>query len=263
MNTIAFLSNQPVLNSNLTIPFPTLSENLLSAYRSQERGWVMVPPLDLIDAKKPLTVGSGAIGYERNGKWKLHISIAPSDMERALPILIQVLHHTNAPRLGFKVQTKANLATSHQIGKEVALLFDKKVEEEALEQNSKAIENCLSSLWNAFYYANIKPEPGYVLTAETIKEIQNAKPGDQCCEKDNLKAGKFDRALPCPYNINYFYYRNESFIPVCDEEIEDLKGIPGIVAASDILDLVEDDPDYVHNPFREPDPFREIEIKTS
>ena len=97
------------------------ASKLLTAFNSSQEGWVMVPPKDQIKTEQPFAIGSGAIGYDGNGRWKLHVSINPLQMEAAIPIILDVLHGSNAPRLGFKVQTKANLDSVHQIGKDFTL----------------------------------------------------------------------------------------------------------------------------------------------
>ena len=192
----------------------------------------MVPPKDQITAEQPFMIGSGAIGYDGNGRWKIHVSIDPAQMELAIPIIVEVLHGLNAPRLGFKMQTKANLDSVHQIGKELAIIFDRHVEEAALEGHLDVIQNCLSLLWRKLNSAGIRPEPGFVLTPETIDIISKAPNGSQVKEKQNLETGKFDRAIPCPKGHNFFYYRDENFAPIRDDAIGDLRGIPGVYAAS-------------------------------
>jgi hypothetical protein len=142
---------------------------------------------------------------------------------QAIPILIDVLHGPEAPRLGFKMQTKALLGAQHQIGKELALIFDEKIEQEALEGNLLPIQNCLSNLYKRFISAGIRPESGYVLTPQTMKFIEQAPDGSQTLEKTNLTIGKFDRAIPCPQGINFFNYRDDSYISVMDQHRNDYK----------------------------------------
>lgn len=235
--------------------------SLLEAYKTQEKGWVMVFPKGAETAEsRSFSVGSGAIGFEGNGRWKVHVSINPEQMEKAIPIIIDVLRGSEAPRLGFKMQTLGNLQGSHQIGKEIAILFDAQDENATLNNTSTDIQDCLSRLWSRLFDAGIRPEPGYVLTAETIREI---KDGGQQLEKDNLAMGKFDRAIPCPEDSNFFYYRDENFVPMKDDEIGDLKGTPGVFAASDIHRLARRDPSSAHNPSRAPDPFINLHIHRS
>ncbi len=221
----------------------------------------MVPPKDQITAEQPFMIGSGAIGYDGNGRWKIHVSIDPAQMEQAIPIIVEVLHDLNAPRLGFKMQTKANLDSVHQIGKELAIIFDRQVEEAALKGHLDVIQNCLSLLWRKLNFAGIRPEPGFVLTPETIDFISKAPNGSQVKEKQNLETGKFDRAIPCPKGHNFFYYRDENFAPIRDDAIGDLRGIPGVYAASDIVKLAREKPHLAHNPTESRDPFLNLRIQ--
>lgn len=236
------------------------AEKLLKAYDTDKEGWVMVPPKDLINVEKPFVIGSGAAGYEGNGRWKIHVSIDPRQMEQAIPILVEVLHSQDAPRLGFKMQTKANLNSVHQIGKELAIIFDKNVEKEAMN-NPKIVEDFLSLLWNKLHAAGIHPEPGLVLTPKTMAAIEKASDNSQIKEKQNLERGKFDRAISCPEGSNYFYYRDENFAPMEDNEIGDLRGIPGVFCKSEILALAKQNPDLAHNPTQSADPFLKLQIK--
>ena len=85
----------------------------------------------------------------------------------------------------------------------------------------------------------------------------------QVKEKQNLKTGKFDRAIPCPKECNFFHYRDENFAPMLDDEIGDLKGVPGVYAASDIIALAKKQPHLAHNPTQSPDPFLTLSLKCS
>lgn len=238
------------------------AKKLLAAYNSPKEGWVMVPPREQLKAEQAFVVGSGAIGFEGNGRWKIHVSIDPAQMEQAIPIIVEVLHAVDAPRLGFKMQTKANLDSVHQIGKELAIIFDKQVEEDALKGDLEGVQNCLSLLWKKLSSAGIRPEPGFVLTPQTIADIRKAPNGSQIKEKQNLETGKFDRAILCPDGHNFFYYRDENFAPMRDDEIGDLRGIPGVYAASDIIDLALKQPNLAHNPTQSPDPFLNLMIQS-
>lgn len=245
-------------------PLAKTTEKLLAAYATEvddwTGGWIMVPPKDLIKADEPFVIGSGAIGYEGNGRWKIHVSIDPSQMEAAIPILVEVLHGPDAPRLGFKMQTRDNLTAVHQIGKELAIIFDQKVEDEALKGNLKPVQDCLNALWNALYNAGIEPEMGYVLTPKTMDFIREMSSDTHVKEKLNLLSGKFDRAIPCPSDRNYFHYRDENIAPMMDDQIGDLRGVPGVYAASDIVEIAKTDPDFAHNPSHAPDPFLGLKI---
>jgi len=236
---------------------------LLEAYNSGDkfRAWVFVPPKDEIPLDKPFSLGVGSVGFKEFGQWKLHISINPAQMEQAIPILIDVLHGPEAPRLGFKMQTKALLGAQHQIGKELALIFDEKIEQEALEGNLLPIQNCLSNLYKRFISAGIRPESGYVLTPQTMKFIEQAPDGSQTLEKTNLTIGKFDRAIPCPQGINFFNYRDDSYISVMDQHRNDYKENPDIFFASDLINLAKTEPQFAHNPKRLLDPFINLQIQ--
>lgn len=252
-----------LMNPGTTVSFSPTTKKLLEAYNSPQEGWVMVPPKDKLKADQAFVVGVGAIGFEGNGRWKIHVSIDPAQMEEAIPIIAAVLHSENAPRLGFKMQTKANLDSVHQIGKELAIIFDEQVEAAALKGDLTGIQDCLNLLWNKLNAAGIRPEPGLVLTPQTMNNIKNSPEGSQVKEKVNLNIGKFDRAIPCPEGRNFFFYRDENITPMLDNEIGDLKGLPEIYAASDIIKLAHKEPDFAHNPSKTPDPFINLTIKAS
>jgi hypothetical protein len=250
-----------VIQEEIPVELSPTAKKLLAAYNSPKEGWVMVPPSDQLKVEQAFVVGSGAIGFEGNGRWKIHVSIDPAQMEQAIPIIVDVLHSVDAPRLGFKMQTKANLDSVHQIGKELAIIFDKQVEEDALKGDLEGVQNCLNLLWKKLNSAGIRPEPGFVLTPQTITDIRKAPNGSQVKEKQNLETGKFDRAISCPEGRNFFYYRDENFAPMRDDEIGDLRGIPGVYAASDIIDLALKQPNLAHNPTQSPDPFLNLKIQ--
>ena len=260
------LKENPVVVSDLELQakqplqITAATEKLIRAFNSEEQGWVMIPPKDLMKVDESFVIGSGAVGFEGNGRWKIHVSIDPVQMEQALPIIIRVLHDKEAPRLGFKVQTKANLDSVHQIGKELAIIFDKEVEEAALKGDLKVVQNCLSELSKKLHSAGIRPEQGLVLTPETIDAITNAPEGTQIKEKQNLETGKFDREIPCSQGPQFFYYRDENFAPLRDDEIGDLKGEPGVFSTSDILKLARQEPHLAHNPTKSPDPFINLQL---
>lgn len=223
----------------------------------------MVPPRDQIKVSEPFVVGVGAIGFNGNGEWKIHISINPAQMEEAIPIILEVLHGPNAPRLGFKMQTKANLDSTHQIGKEFAIIFDRKVEKAALNGKLDIVEACLSLLWNKLVEAGIFPEPGFILTPETMEKIEKMPEKSQGLEKDNLLTGRFDRAIPCPNNCNFFHYRDGLAVLVQDADFKALEGFPGIFQASEIVRLAKEEPEFAHNPGKKADPFLQLKIKAS
>ncbi len=267
VNPRRMFASSTEIQEEIPVEVSLTAKKLLTAYKSPKEGWVIVPPKDQLQAEQDFVVGSGAIGFtsakgfKGNGRWKIHLSIDPAQMEQAIPIIVDVLHSADAPRLGFKMQTKANLDSVHQIGKELAIIFDKQVEDDALEGDLKGVQNCLNLLSKKLKSAGIRPEPGFVLTPQTIDDIRKVPKGSQVKEKENLETGKFDRAIPCPDGPSFFYYRDENFAPMRDDEIGDLRGTPGVYAASDILDLALKQPDLAHNPTKNPDPFLNLIIQ--
>jgi hypothetical protein len=227
---------------------------LLDAYRTLGEGWIMVPPRNEIEIGQPFRLAAGAVSFNRCGTWKIHISIRPDQMEQAIPIILEVLHAPDAPRVGFKMQTKANLNSGHQIGKEFAIIFD-----QVEEATPLSIERCLTRLWNRLYNAGIRPEEGLILTTQTMEAIEAAPEGTMPSEKDNLARGKFDRAIPCPLNCNFFHYRDESIVPMVDAG--DLGDLPGIYTGAQIRELASTRPHLAHNPSEKPDPFLTIRIQ--
>ena len=234
---------------------------LLAAYNSSIEGWVMVPPRDQREVEQSFVVGWGAIGFKGNGSWKIHVSIDPTQMEQAIPIIADVLLADDAPRLGFKMQTKVSLDSVHQIGKELAVIFDEELEIDTLNDKPEGIQNCLSLLSKNLKSAGIRPEPGFVLTPQTMDMIAEAPKGTQVKEKENLETGKFDRAICCTDGCNFFYYRDENFVPMRDDQIGDLGDEDGVCVASDIILLARTQPDLAHNPTEKPDPFLYLEIQ--
>lgn len=238
-------------------------EEVLSHFDSDWDGWIHVPPRDEIESGKKITKMIGGVGFNGLGKWKIHVSIDPAQMIKALPIIMEVLHGENAPRVGFKIAAKGLLLKQHQIGKELAIIFDKNLEE---EEGAKTITSSLNTLWNRLVDAGILPEKGDLLTVESMKRIQNAPEGTQKSEKQNLAAGKFDRAIPSPEGINFFYYREENSVLLTDETYQEaLKNRwfdkSSMAYGSQVLEIAKNNPDYAHNPLKKPDPFFNIIIK--
>ncbi len=160
----------------------------------------MVLPEETLAAQPQIRCGVGGVGYNGNGRWKFHVSIDPEQLQRAIPIIVEVLLAEDAPRLGFKIQTKANLDRAHQIGKELAIIFDEKAELDAQESGT-AVQRCLRLLWTKLHFDGIRAECGLVLTAQTMDAVRAAPIGSQVFEKKNLEAGKFDRAISCPDGV--------------------------------------------------------------
>lgn len=235
-------------------PLSTTQALLLNAYRTLGQGWVIVPPRTEIQRDQPFRLAAGSASFDGAGTWKIHVSIRPDQMEQAIPIILKVLHGTDAPRLGFKMQTKANLDSAHQIGKEFAIIFDQTAEAAALP-----VQRCLNRLWNRLYNAGIRPEQGLILTTQTMEAIEAAPEGTMTSEKENLARGKFDRAIPCPQNCNFFHYRDENIVPMLDAG--DLADIPGIFTGAQVKQLALSNPELAHNPAGKPDPFLNIVIQ--
>lgn len=156
--------------------------------------------------------------------------------------------------------TKALLQDSHQIGKECAVIFHRDIEKDTLSGNSTFVRDFLNSLWNKLYKAGIRPEAGLMLTAKTMNQIETAPDGEQVEEKRNLLSGKFDRAIPCPDDCHYYYYRDELCCGVDDSKTSLLGLPPAFMKGSVIREIAVTNPDLAHNPLHKPDPYFNIEI---
>lgn len=179
-------------------------------------GWVMVLPKESPAAEPRICCGVGAAGYDGNGRWKFHVSINPEQLQRAIPTIVEVLLAEDAPRLGFKMQTRANLDRAHQIGKEMAIIFDENAEADA-QQGGTAVQRCLRLLWTKLHFDGICAESGLVLTAQSMDAVRASPIGSQMFEKKNLEAGKFDRAISCPDGGPMIFYRDENCVIVDDD----------------------------------------------
>lgn len=204
---------------------------------------------------------AGAVGFDHNGQWKIHISIRPDQMERAIPIITQFICREDTPRLGLKIASQRLLGSQHQLGKEVALIFDQDV-----EQNPALVQTTLRALLEEFKQAGILPEEGRVLTPDTMEAIEQAPKGSQTLEKDNLRMGKMDRAIPCPGENQYFFYRNEQCIPMIPipGEMENVIDRSQRIITGDVVQAMARDPNrrlLAHNPFGDPDPFLTIDLR--
>lgn len=217
-----------------------VTNRLLQDYNSEGSFyWAQMPLKENIQEEVFLMLSPAVKSFEGCGDWTIHVSIDPKQMQEALPIIIDVLYGPDAPCVGIKVACQGVLKDSHHIGKEVSLLFS-----DEAEKNPESVKTCLSLLWHRLYNARIRPEPGYVLTPETIETIENAPEGTQIKEKENLRAGMFSRRIPCPEGYDFFYYRNEhfNFIPVSTE-------------------LAKSQPKFAHNPCKAPDPFLNLTLE--
>jgi hypothetical protein len=234
-----------------------LSAQILQKFFEPEEGWVMVNPGESIAAEPPIDSGIGAVGC--NGQWKFHVSINPEQLPLAVPLIVEALLCEGAPRLGFKIQKKTNLDSEHQIGKELAIIFDEQAELDA-QQGGTAIQRCLRLLWTKLHSAGICAESGLVLTAQTMDVIRASPAASHVYEKRNLEAGKFDRAIACPSGGPAVYYRHENCLLVHDDLWKDIAGEQGVVRISDVLNLARARPEFAHNPTMAPDPFLHIQI---
>jgi len=145
----------------------------------------------------------------------------------------------------------------HQIGKEFALIFD-----ETEEKEPENIFKFLNILSKKFIEEGIEPEKGHVLTFETQELIADCPENEQENEKGNLKAGKFDRAIPhadaeAP---TFFHYRHEDGMAMdCTEEEIAMYNSPNLFPCSYVEELVQKKSPYVHAPLcvRKPQEFKD------
>lgn len=233
----------------------------LKLFDEDEDAWVMVPTQsDILSGKKP-TLGIGSASYEGAGHFKIHISIDPGQMEKAIPIVIHTLYSEGMPTVGLKFQTRFMLSGEHQIGKEFALIFSE--EAELNEASSHAIQRILTALDRHFQHLGIEPEQGMVLTLETCEAISNLPSGVQTLEKRNLEQRKFDRQIA---GSQYFYYRNEDYTAIADTQDWALemsaleRKREKMILFSEIDTLISKYPQFSHNPLQFPDPYLDINI---
>ncbi len=232
---------------NLNKEEASTAKTLLDLYHKKQAwpgggGWVIATPLTA-----PSVAMAGSIGFEGNGIWKIHVSINPSKMDLAIQIIAKILLGNGAPRLGFKMQNESAVEATHQIGKQLALLFTKAAEDQAIAGNKTEIKNLLTRLAKEFHQCGITPEDGLVLTTETMEAVD--KLDDSFYEKrTNYRIAKFDRKIPCIYG-DFFHYRAE-------EDYED-ENFP---TAESIFQIARTEPQFAHNPQRQIDPFIDLTI---
>ena len=247
-------------HQTMLLSFPcNYSAKILQAFLQPAEGWVMVLPKETLSAEPRICCGVGAVGYDGNGRWKFDVSIHPEQLQRAIPIIVEVLLAEDAPRLGFKIQTRANLDRAHQIGKELAIIFDEKAEVDA-QQGGTAVQRCLRLLWTKLHFDGICAESGLVLTAQTMDAVRASPIGSQIFEKKNLEAGKFDRAISCPDGVPMIFYRDENCVIVDDDLWEDMRDCAGVAKISDVVNLARMRPEFAHNPTKALDPFLHFQI---
>ncbi|MCH9626267.1 MAG: hypothetical protein S4CHLAM123_14630 [Chlamydiales bacterium] len=260
------LSDRANIESSKVSPEALLLEHHVVAdcqklYQEGGDAWVMVPTRsDILSGNKP-TLGIGSTSYEGAGHFKVHISINPEQMEKAIPIVINTLYSEGMPTVGLKFQTKTMLSGEHQVGKEFALIFSEATELD--EGRSHTIKRILTTLHEHFQHDGILPEKGMVLTFETCDAISRLPIGVQSLEKRNLTQRKFDCQIP---GSQYFYYRNEDYTAISDDEewatqmgAQERK-LQKIILFSEIDIVVERTPQCSHNPLQFPDPYLDISI---
>jgi len=230
-------------------------EQLQAGYRAK-RGWIMMhnkgeedPTANIVD--EPESVG--AVPCQQGGVWKIHISIAPNDMEKAIPLLHSQIRQPATPPMGIKIATKALLDGNHQSSKEVALVFESEVE--ASKEGREAIFLFLYSLAMKFEEAGIKPDPKPPLTVGTEYEVRH---DGSKADKENVEARKYDAVIKLRENetCSYFYYRDETVVLV----VEMIECSPAerarIVIKTDVDQWnTKYNPHYKHNPAKRKDDF--------
>jgi|GEM_PF-6385680 len=201
--------------------------------------------------KKP---PSGAA--DASGNWKIHISIHPEDMPRAIPILHTLFNDPETPLMGMKIATQGALALEdHQSSKEVALIFDK-VAEQTKEGQQKIIL-FLAKLGEKFSEAGIRPDPKPPLTVDTVNVIRES---GSTIDKRNLENNKYDAKItfkegePAPY----FYYRDELMTLIADTVYDAYRIDTPRHLRSQLVKVGDVDqlpPQYKHNPTKRTDDF--------
>jgi hypothetical protein len=240
-----------------------LVNKCIELYNQNEDAWVMVPPQTELQMGKQPVIAIGSASFDGAGHFKIHVSVDPSQMEQAIPIVLNILHQEGTPTVGLKFQTKRMLDGNHQVGKEFALHFAADAEQG--EEGSHAIGKLLSQIQKAFIEKGINPEKGLVLTAKTREQIEKLPQGEQPLEKRNLEQRKFDRQVP---GSAYFYYRHDDFTAIDDSD-ENLVAEMGsaaerkankIMLFSEIDQILKKTPENAHNPLGVKDPFRNLRI---
>jgi hypothetical protein len=212
-------------------------------------GWIMVPTRpELTEGKKQPQFALGSVGFKGEGVFKIHINVDPSQMEKAIEIVIAILLQADAPLCALKFQNQQQLNGAHQIGKEFALIFSEEAENS--EKLNHAIEKQLSKIQNAFIEQSIRPEKGMILTAETASAI--SKLPDESLERKNLISKKYDRNIS---GSPYFNYRHEYGV-VPDDAADGVT----LIGNTDMEKIVTQERQFVHNPFKRTDPYAEINL---
>lgn len=236
------------------------SAQLLQIYNSPQSGWIAFRNDEPTDPSADVSgVVPAPTAVKSDGVWKIHVSIAPEDMTKAIPILLELFCDPSMPRMGMKVASKGLLEEDHQSGKEVALIFDRATETSKAGQ--RKILTFLDELATEFEIAGIKPESKPPLTIET--EAQVSSNGSEA-DKKNLKRGKYDATIKFRENeaLSYFNYRDELFELLDDDFYDEVYRDAHPEYRSQLVKRSEFDkwsvannPQYKHNPLKRNDDF--------
>jgi hypothetical protein len=194
------------------------AEQLLQIYRSPQAGWIMLRNDDAEDpAADVSSVVPGVGAVVSDGVWQIHVSITPSHMAQAIPLLHAQFCATDTPPMGMKIATQALLEDDHQSGKEVALIFDRATE--TSNEGRRKIIFFLATLAERFVAHGILPEVFSPLKAGNVDHIRRY--GSQA-DKRNLERRKFDALIKFNEDEKtcYFNYRDETALIFDDDAYE-------------------------------------------
>lgn len=235
-------------------------EQLLTLFSSPKSGWFMlrndVTPNPSADVSH-IEPNSGAV--ESNGVWKIHISIQPSDMRAAIPILHRQFFQDKSLIMGMKIASSGLLAASHQSGKQVALIFDRETETSKLGQQK--ILRFLTQLALAFEQAGILPEDKPPLTVETEDLVRRSGTAE---DQHNLERRKYDASIKfrAGERLSYFNYRDEQVVLCDDADFADFYNLAPVDTRQQIVNARIFDqwnrfhhPEFKHNPSQRRDDF--------
>jgi hypothetical protein len=229
-------------------------EQLLQIYHSPQSGWIMLRNDDIEDPTADVSeVVPGAGAVESDGVWKIHVSIKPADMPRAIPLLHEEFCDAETPPMGMKIASEALLAEDHQSSKEVALIFDRATE--TSNEGRRKIILFLASLATRFTSEKILPEPSPPLMVGYEDYIH--RHGSQA-DKRNLEHRKFD--APIRYSggegFSYFYYRDETALVFDDATYDEMVSSSSPEECSRMQKASEvDKSKRKHNPLNREDDF--------
>ncbi|MFT4554181.1 MAG: hypothetical protein ACI9S8_002827 [Chlamydiales bacterium] len=244
-----------ILSAEDTALIENGTHNALNSFESGRGGWLMMPAnTERAKLSEPVKVGMG--GVAMNGDWKIHFSIHPEDMAKAIPIIIRHIYDPSTPKADIKIATKAlSRSPSHQIGKEAALIFSKETESSA--EGREKISQFLKNIWKAFHADGIRPEPGKLATTASRDEILATPDGVQSHEKQNISCKKFNAQIAQPDGEEFFHYRFENVSVMDDESLVGVED-PRCLSYSQVDDLEDC---YKHNPLKEEDFLAEVNLR--